>query len=127
MTVAAGDFYEFAQRIWKSASCEIDHRNAISRVYYAGYHRCMARLTDQGRGFTPETGHFAFCSQLLAHPAGSPLRALGVALNHLRHQRNAADYVLNRDFRPGDTQTAFGAYGNVVRLLEAINPANPAA
>lgn len=53
-------------------------------------------------------GHFDFCNYLLKQERGTPRRALGTALNHLRQQRNAADYTLQRDF---------GAYDNGMRFL----------
>lgn len=120
MAVTAADFYQFARRIADTATAEIDHRNAISRVYYAGYHAAMAVVARAGTPFTPEKGHSEFCAQLLAQPKGSPLRSLGFALNYLRQSRNAADYGLNRHFGANDTATAFGGYSNVMRLLGSL-------
>lgn len=120
MTVTAADFHAAALRLFQNATLEIDHRNAISRLYYAAYHACLLLVSDRVPGFRPHPGHSQFCNQLMSEPAGSPMRRLGIALNHLRQQRNAADYTLNRDFNPTDTRTAFGAYDNVVRAPEAV-------
>lgn len=118
MSVSAGDFHEFAQRIAKGATREIDLRNAVSRIYYAAYHECVARLASQGGNIDLRAGHAEFSAQLRSQPADSPLRRLGVALDHLRHRRNIADYGLNRDFAAGEVNTAFGAYNNIKQFLK---------
>ena len=123
MSVTALDFYTFAKRIADSAAGEIDHRNAISRVYYAAYHECPSRLSKLDASFRAEQGHSEFCGQLMRSPARDPKRALGVALNFLRQHRNVADYALQgRSFNATDTKTAFGAYDNVIKLLASVAP-----
>lgn len=125
MSVTPGDFHQFAQRIAAAATCEIDHRNAISRTYYAAYHAGALRFGEPSareHGINVQVGHVEFCNQLTQKSMGSPLRQLGVALNHLRQRRNAADYILGRDFTQHDVRIEFGAYGNVLKLLDQVLP-----
>lgn len=118
MSVNAEDFHTFARRTWDGARAEIDHRNAVSRLYYAAYHACTDGLRAKGHNLRPEIGHYEFCQDLLSRPVGSVLRNLGLALDNLRQRRNAADYAIRIDFPPSATNSAFGAYGNVMRLLK---------
>jgi len=119
LSITAADFYDSAKRMAASAVAEIDQRNAISRAYYGAFHHCLFHLAPGGE-VRADIGHSDFCRHLLSHPAGSARRKLGMALNHLRQQRNAADYTLNRDFVATDVTTAFGAYDNVIRFLRAL-------
>jgi hypothetical protein len=123
MSVTAADFHEFAVRI-AEAGKEIDFRNAISRTYYAAFHACLPRFASGSDGVDPRIGHAAFTGWLQNHAASTPIRRLGVHLNLLRQQRNAADYTLRRDFKRFDVETAFGVYGNVMRLLEQAAPSS---
>jgi uncharacterized protein (UPF0332 family) len=125
MSVSAADFHEFARRVLKVASSEIDHRCAVSRLYYAAYHASRGRLEQPGSPISPVRGHSEFCNQLMREQDRSELRRLGVALNLLRQQRNAADYALQREFGASESSTAIGAYGNAIRLLELALPLGP--
>jgi hypothetical protein len=119
LSVTPVDFFASAQRLATGSTFEMDRRNAISRVYYAAFHDCLLKLAPSGE-VAPDIGHFDFCQHLLSQPPSSPRRKLGIALNHLRQQRNAADYTLNRDFAQTDVVTAFGAYDNVIRFLKGL-------
>lgn len=122
MSVTPADFYQFAQKIAGAAQFEIDHRNAISRTYYAAYHTCLLRVLQKAEALKPESGHSEFCRQLMSQPQGSALRRVGIALNFLRQHRNGADYALEREFVVSDTNTAFGAYRNVITALDSALP-----
>lgn len=126
MSVTAADFQAFAVRI-ADAGNEIDFRNAISRSYYAAFHACLPKFVSGDGGLDQRIGHTAFTAWLQGHAAGTPTRRLGVALNFLRQQRAAADYTLNRDFKHSDVETVFGAYGNVMHLLEQAAPSSKAS
>ena len=122
MSVTAADFYSFAVRIAEAGSTEIEFRNAASRTYYAAFHSCLPRFSDEKDGVDPRIRHADFCQWLKGHAASSPRRQLGFALDYLRQQRNVADYAIDRPFRKADTHTVFSAYGNVLKFLELAAP-----
>ncbi len=104
MSVTSLDFLEFAKRLSKVATTEIDYRNVVSRLYYAAYHESVTWLhrASSPIAVTADIGHKQFCDLLLHHPVGSTARQLGVALNNLRQRRNSADYGLNAEFNRRD-------------------------
>lgn len=79
---------------------EMEWRNAVSRAYYAAYHRC--RPIAENLDSTVDTttgGHAAVIELLQKRPAPQTQLALGYMLDVCRKQRNIADYKIERDFQ----------------------------
>ena len=80
-------------------TAEVDRRNAVSRAYYAAFHRCRSVAQD-ARLSVAETGsvHVALIDALVAPLTPTPLKSIGYMLDQCRRMRADADYGIDQDF-----------------------------
>lgn len=110
----------------KTDGLEAKARAAISRVYYAAYHDCLAwhdALPARGTvpsDFRNQGVHVEFAAQL-QNPASSLSedqkrisRAKGVALRRLHGDRVNADYRLKKNISAHDARTALAAARRII-------------
>lgn len=113
----------------KTEGIEAKARAAISRVYYAAYHDCLAwHAALSAPGTVPsdvrnQGVHVEFAAQL-QNPASSLTddqkrisRAKGVALRRLHGDRVDADYRLRKNISAHDARTVLAA---ARRLITAV-------
>lgn len=99
MSVSTDDFLEQAFRLLEGAN-EIDHRSAISRGYYAAYHRALetaARLCLPGTHRNEAGVHEKLILRFEAQ--GKGLKKIARRLRDNKRARAAADYDI-RDILP---------------------------
>ena len=85
---------------------EEDQRNAVSRAYYAAFHKCrdLASQIDPDGDYSHSSAHQDVPATLIRE--GLKGRALAHLLTPLRRERNWADYEIEQDCsRPGWGQT----------------------
>lgn len=106
MSVSELDLIELARALHEHAEQEVDHRAAISRAYYAAYHRCEdfhSQLPYPGKESRDSK---AGVHDRLIHRLSNPTVtnealsmhscALGQKLQTLKKRRYEADYLLRR-------------------------------
>jgi uncharacterized protein (UPF0332 family) len=89
------DYLPLAITLW-DGSTEAEWRSASSRAYYAAFH--VARQFLLGLGFTvprADRAH-AYIWMRLSNAGHLDVERAGTRLNHLRGERNAADYDEHR-------------------------------
>lgn len=92
MAVTAVELLDAAQKLLDESRGEVDWRNAISRGYYAAYHRCLA-LADQSELHIEggPSGHLALIAALQKSRKPGH-RSIALKLTNCRVVRNNADY-----------------------------------
>lgn len=103
MSIDHLEFLSSAEKMIPGAA-EIDLRNAISRAYYAAYHRALASAE-----YCPDNSHLVLdcgahertISRFLSFDNSSPLaipaKSLAYVLRQLKTNRHRADYTLRED------------------------------
>ena len=73
---------------------EARHRSTISRAYYAAFHRARAHLRDRDgdKGIPKGAAAHSYVRWKFAGSADRRRTRIGMSLNHLRQERNRADY-----------------------------------
>jgi len=104
MPITTNDLFAFAQVLGRERA-EVWRRSAISRAYYAAYHRCRCwerTIPLLGSNKGPEGGRHQELINRLKHPAwecGDVIRdrsrASGAQLEVQRQRRVQADYALD--------------------------------
>ena len=98
MPVTPEDLFDIAASL-VAGEREADWRNAVSRAYYAAFHRCGRVAADAGLAVA-ETGsvHAALIDALTHGHSPTVLRGLGFMLEQCRRRRVVADYDIDGDF-----------------------------
>lgn len=119
MSISANDFLLSADHIASIDPTEIYQRNAISRGYYAAYHRAIEYIApdkkDRGLG-----QHRSYLAQLEEHDAGTLERRLGVSLSVAYSHRITADYRLYRTVSTNDFSSVIRRVRSVFDLTEPL-------
>ena len=85
---------------------EVDWRNAVSRAYYAAFHRCLELARVERVNVAPSVSeHAALVEGLQDMANAAPLRKAGVILDHCRRRRRKADYELDTDVDHATAET----------------------
>ncbi|HEY1394498.1 hypothetical protein [Roseateles sp.] len=131
MTIECKDFFTFARQLGQQDS-EVAFRSAISRAYYAAFHRCKEweeTLPMLGRNEGPEGGSHQELINRLKHPAercGEILkersRRNGAQLEAQRHRRVQADYALDETVTAAEMHDQFGQVRQVLERCDAALP-----
>ena len=82
------DFIQSAEQLLKIGD-EMGYRNAVSRAYYALYHRCLP-LFNEINDHPADDHHAQVVRTLYQQPQ---YKSIANRLNKLRKRRNTADYV----------------------------------
>lgn len=101
------DFLETAKRILESENCsEADQRSAISRSYYAMYHKVLSILDNEPWTYDGKGCHASLITYLEKDSANEEsidhrqLRRLSYQLKQSRDNRVIADYELGKEVSP---------------------------
>ena len=102
---------------------EIDWRNAVSRAYYAAFHRCrsIAESLDPNLDTTTKGGHAAVIDLLQQSPAPRTQVSLGYMLDACRKQRNIADYEIELDFSQVSCHTTIEMCVEILKKAGTLN------
>ncbi len=95
------DFLKSAEQLLQTGD-EIGYRNAVSRAYYALYHRCIPLFNEIND--RPTDDHHAQIVRTLRQQ--SQYESIANRLNKLRKRRNTADYELHKTFSRYDASSA---------------------
>lgn len=117
MSVTPSDFLDSAQKLAAAGNDEMSQRNAISRAYYAAYHRSCASLPPEKTG--GNTGmHRSYINQLMAADPGTIERNAGVKLNSIYSRRIRADYRLHENLSVGAVAMQISAATELFQLFD---------
>ncbi|RSD31970.1 HEPN domain-containing protein [Vibrio pectenicida] len=107
MVAKPEDFLETAKRIIESENCsEADQRSAISRSYYAMYHKVLSILDKEPWTYSGRGCHASLITYLEKDSANeesieqSQLRRLSYLLKQSRDSRVLSDYKLEKEVSP---------------------------
>lgn len=104
MSITPQEFLNSAVVLASIDTSEVHQRNAISRLYYAAYHRSCEFIKPDGkdRGFG---SHRSYIEQLLESAPGSLARRVGVSLEVVYIGRVRSDYRLTDTVLPREFST----------------------
>lgn len=133
MPVTPNNFLQSAKDIAASCSGEIAQRNALSRIYYAAFHRTCEVIAPDGKDRTApgknsrKPGmHRSYILQLEEAPGGTLERRIAVRMNTLYNSRRNADYKLDSDIPASEFAVNIGLamelFDNVDRLEASSKP-----
>ena len=130
------DFLKLARRLLDSTE-QAELRTSVSRSYYAVFHVLLQALSSKGIRFKRTVEDHPLLAHYLAASGDARTQKLGVTLNSLRVERNAADYELHQPTTEVKTrlayvaaEKAFASIGSIPaadlnRIVAAINSAPP--
>jgi len=120
------DFLTLAES-WIQGTSEAEWRSAVSRAYYAAFHKARRVFSDLG--FQPPRGdqaHAYLWLRLLN--CGDPhVQVAGSDLNSLRRDRNRADYAVDQTMLQSNGLTQVQSARQIIQVLNAatIEPTRP--
>lgn len=121
MTVTAEHFLDSAAEIASSGLDEMSQRNAISRAYYAAFHKtCFVIAPDRVKRNTGM--HRGYIEQLNEYSPGTVERKLGAKLGAIYARRIKSDYHLNENVVPRDFSMQINQVNELVELLSNYAP-----
>ncbi len=121
MAVTPESLLDAARSIGKGTG-EVDSRNAVSRAYYAAYHRCLAVAQDARRPIAESGGVHVALIQALTDPlAPTRFKSLGYMLEQCRLRRVDADYRINQDFPRDIADTVLANCARILRKADDID------
>jgi len=101
---------------------EADGRNAVSRAYYAAYHRCLAVAQDARLAIAESGGvHVALIQALVDPLAPARFKSLGYMLEQCRLRRVDADYRINQDFPHNLADTVLADCAGILQKADAFD------
>jgi uncharacterized protein (UPF0332 family) len=124
MSVTPNDFLHSAQTLAALGNDEINQRNAISRVYYAAFHRSCEIFKPDGVD-RKKGSHYSYILQLEEAVAGSLERRVGVNLNVIYGGRVRSDYKLDQTVSASDFSLLLSRTKAVFTLLHSSPPQPP--
>lgn len=99
MSITPQDFLRSAEELAATDTTEVYQRNAISRLYYAAYHRSCEYIVPDKKD--REVGsHRSYIQQLEESDPGTTAKRLGVSLKTVYSGRIRADYYLKENVLP---------------------------
>lgn len=123
MSVIPYAFLESASEIATNCSGEMAQRNALSRVYYAAYHRTREVIEPDGKDRTApginsrKPGmHRGYILQLEEASAGSVERRIAIRMKTLYSSRKIADYEIHEEI----SSTTFAVNVNLTKELFSL-------
>lgn len=99
---------------------EIAHRTAISKAYYASFHKALS--VYKFKFPKNESTHKSFSSHLQQHPDGSLERKLGLRLKIMHARRCFADYDIYDRLPPSNIIQQLSAAQSTFNELDAAFP-----
>ena len=122
MSISARDFLTSAESLAVFGLDEINQRNAISRAYYAAYHRAKNEFAPDGkvRGVGMHRGYI---QQLKEADRGTLERKIGVSLGVIYSSRIISDYQLDKNVTSSDFSQTISRAKILFELLDKTAPA----
>ena len=122
MPVTPEDLLDSALKMCEGGE-EVDWRNAISRAYYAAFHKCrnLAGAVEPRAELSSGTAHRDVQDILIAH---RPTKGIAYRLRDLAKERRLADYELSESFSQAGSRTAVA---NCTRILKGVEDARAEA
>lgn len=130
MSISERDLYELARASHEHAQEEVDYRSAISRAYYAAYHRCVDFHSRLPYGGKEPRGGNGGAHERLIHRLTNPTIAdgdifarsveLGHKLRTLKMRRHIADYQLSKTVRPKDAELTILEVGELLQSTGGV-------
>ena len=119
MPVQPEDILTVARHL-SQGDLEANHRSAISRAYYAAYHKCrdLASKVEPMTDFRRSSGHQDVPAVL--KKIGLKGRAVAYVLLLLREKRKKADYDIDEELETGAAKTAVQ---ECVRVMAGVDVA----
>lgn len=117
MSVRPSDFLDSA-KLLAQGNCEIDKRNAISRAYYAAYHR--AKTVYPFRPAKGQTSHKSFFDHLMKSQLKYPARLVGSRLKTMHVHRVTADYFIQEEIFSSILNIQLDGAEEIIALLDAF-------
>ena len=102
---------------------EVERRVAVSRTYYAAFHRCRAIAQRQGM-FADAGGTHAEVIEALTRSRKRKLQSIGYMLRQCRELRVKADYQIGDDLTIQDAEAAKDQCGRIWTAAEALDQAS---
>lgn len=112
------DFLTLANSL-ASGATEAEWRSAVSRAYYAAFHVACRLLSDLGFTVPRAERAHAYVWLRLTNSSHANVRNAGLDLNHLRQQRNRADYDSYRSMSRATAAKEVQSAADVIRVLDA--------
>jgi uncharacterized protein (UPF0332 family) len=118
MSITSQDFLRSAEIIAAIDASEVHQRNAISRAYYAAYHRAcdVIKPDNKDRGVG---SHRSYIEQLLESEPGTLARRAGVNLEAVYCGRIKADYKLEKTVSPHEFSTLLNRTKGLFTLFDS--------
>ena len=102
---------------------EVERRVAVSRTYYAAFHRCRAIAQRQGM-FADAGGTHAEVIEALTRSRKRKLQSIGYMLRQCRELRVKADYQIGDDLTIQDAEAAKDQCERIWTAAEALDQAS---
>jgi uncharacterized protein (UPF0332 family) len=109
------DFLKSAEQLLQIGD-EMGYRNAVSRAYYALYHRCLPLFHEMNDRPTDDH-HAQVVRTLREHPK---YESTANRLNKLRKRRNTADYELHKSISRYDAESAVKMAQHAIKELDKL-------
>jgi uncharacterized protein (UPF0332 family) len=109
------DFLKSAEQLLQTGD-EMGYRNAVSRAYYALYHRCLP-LFNEISDHPADDHHAQVVRTLRQQPK---LKSIVNRLNNLRKRRNTADYELHKTLSYYDAVSAVKMAQKAIQELDKL-------
>lgn len=124
MSIKPQEFLRSAEELAATDAREVHQRNAISRLYYAAYHRTCEYIEPDGKDRRNDNGrrvgsHRNYIEQLKECDSGTPARKLGVSLSVVYSGRIRADYKLTEDVIPREFPMHLNRTRDIFTLIDA--------
>jgi uncharacterized protein (UPF0332 family) len=110
------DFLTVAQSLLSDRS-EAAWRSAVSRAYYAAFHRAREVLENLGFAVSRGERAHAYLWLRLSNCGNPRIQTTGAALRSLRQDRNRADYELQSPLTQANAERSVRAAEQIVLLL----------
>lgn len=104
MSISPDAFLESAKRIVQGAE-EVDHRNAVSRAYYAVYHVCREFAKSMEWPQWADTGTHSALIDAFTDRTDTAHKSIGYLLETCRRSRVLADYGIEMSLKVSEART----------------------
>lgn len=116
MSVKPAEYLASADTIQKSALTEGCYRSAISRSYYAAYHRAIEALPAPE--YTGGGMHKSYISSLQKQAPSTLARRLGITLKYIYQLRVISDYHPQHDISEMESKMVIASANKVFDILK---------
>lgn len=115
-----GDFLDLARRLADNENSEADLRSAISRAYYAAFHKARTQLIIEGEVLPKDGTAHDFVWRRYRNAPGQIRNSIGINLERLKKKRTDADYRDSVSSLPSVVKVALSESDIVIRQVSEI-------